>query len=150
MDTGIFEDVGHQSIAALEVAGARESFMFRGEYYRATWNRDTAKDPDFRGFYIQSSWVLTGESFNYAHGKFIRIRPQNPRGAWEIAVRYSYLNLNDSDVTGGRERNVTVGLNWYSPSNLFRLMSNLIFVKTDEYAGNEDPLILQFRAQAHW
>ena len=65
-------------------------------------------------------------------------------------MRYSYLNLNDKDVTGGKEKNLTVGLNWYSPGNQFRLMSNLILVRTDEYAGNEDPVILQLRAQLHW
>jgi len=150
VDTGIYKDVGRQTIAAFEMAGARESFMIRGEYYRATWDRNAAKDPVFRGFYFQSSWVLTGEHFNYVNGKFVRIRPQNPRGAWEVAVRYSFLDLNDKGVTGGKERNFTVGLNWYSPGNQFRLMSNLIFVETDENAGNEDPIIFQLRAQLHW
>jgi phosphate-selective porin OprO/OprP len=60
------------------------------------------------------------------------------------------VNLNDQDVTGGKEQNLTIGLNWYAPANQFRIMSNLIFVRTDEYAGNEDPTIIQLRAQFHW
>ena len=150
VDTGIYDDITHQHIGALEIAGAKDSFMFRGELFRATWDRSTTKDPVFGGFYAQASWVLTGESFTYTQGKFIRIRPQNPRGAWEAAVRYSKVDLNDLDILGGEEKNLTVGLNWYAPANQFRVMSNLIFVRTDKYAGNESPTIIQLRAQFHW
>ena len=150
VDTGIYEDITHQYIGALEIAGAKDSFMFRGEFFRATWDRSTTKNPVFGGFYTQASWVLTGESYNYTQGKFVRIRPQKPRGAWEVAVRYSVVDLNDLDVKGGKEKNLTVGLNWYAPANQFRVMSNIIFVRTDEYGGDESPTILQLRAQFHW
>ena len=150
VDTGIYEDVIHQYIGALEIAGARGSFMFRGEFFGAMWERTLVEDPVFRGFYVQASWVLTGEEFKYTQGKFVRIRPQNPRGAWEVAVRFSRVDLNDLDVKGGEEKNLSIGLNWYSPGNQFRMMSNLIFVRTDEYAGNESPTIIQIRAQFHW
>jgi phosphate-selective porin OprO/OprP len=150
VDTGIYGDIKHQHITAFEIAGANGPFMFRSEYFLATWEREATKDPTFKGFYIQSSWVLTGESFNYVQGKFVRLRPQNPRGAWELGARYSVVDLNDQTITGGKERNLTLGLNWYSPGNQFRVMSNLIFVKTDGLAGDEDPLIFQLRAQFHW
>jgi len=150
VDTEIFDDISHQFIGALEIAGARDSFMFRSEFFRATWERKTYKDPIFQGYYVQASWVLTGESFKYTQGKFIRVRPQNPRGAWEVAARFSRVDLNDKDVRGGEEKNLTIGVNWYAPANQFRLMANLIFVRTDENAGDESPTILQFRAQFHW
>ncbi len=150
VDTGIYDDIKHQHISAIEVAGAKDSFMFRGEYFRATWDRNLSKNPVFSGFYIQSSLVLTGESFSYTQGKFVRIRPQNPRGAWEMAARYSSVDLNDQDVTGGKEQNLTIGLNWYAPANQFRVMSNIIFVRTDKFAGNENLTIFQLRAQFHW
>ena len=150
VDTGIYDDVSQQRISALEVAGAKDSFMFRSELFRAQWDRRTAKTPTFRGYYIQASWVLTGETFNYTQGKFVRIRPQNPRGAWETAVRFSWLDLNDEQIRGGEEKNLSLALNWYAPANQFRVMSNLIFVRTDKYAGDESPLIFQVRAQFHW
>jgi len=150
VDTGIFDDISHQKIAALEVAGAKDSFMFRGEVFRAKWDRKTSDDPVFKGFYVQASWVLTGETFKYTQGKFVRIRSQNPRGAWEAAVRYSMVDLNDQTIRGGEEKNLTLAVNWYAPANQFRLMSNLIFVRTDEYAGDESPTIIQLRAQFHW
>lgn len=150
VDTGIFEDISQQNIAVIEVAGAKDSFMFRSEFFRAKWDRDTADDPVFKGFYAQASWVLTGETFKYTQGKFVRVRPQNPRGAWEVAVRFSRVDLNDEGIFGGEEKNLTGALNWYAPGNQFRVMANLIFVKTDEYAGDENPTIFQLRVQFHW
>jgi phosphate-selective porin OprO/OprP len=150
VDTGIFEDISEQQIAALEVAGAKDSFMFRGEFFRAKWYRKTEIDPVFKGFYVQANWILTGETFKYTQGKFIRVRPQNPRGAWEAAVRFSRVDLNDQRITGGEENNLTLGVNWYAPGNQFRVMSNLIFVRTDDNAGDESPTIIQLRAQFHW
>jgi phosphate-selective porin len=141
VDTGIFDDVDEQVIAAFEVAGSWNSMMFRAEFFRATWDRNSVKDPIFKGYYAQAAWVWTGETYKYTHGKFLRIRPQNPRGAWEAAVRFSQINLNDQGVFGGEEKNLTFAVNWYAPENQFRVMSNLIFVRTDEYAGDESPTI---------
>jgi phosphate-selective porin OprO/OprP len=150
VDTGIYDDVTQQYIGAIEIAGAKDSFMIRGEFFRAKWNRHSEDDPVFKGFYAQASWVLTGESFNYTQGKFLRIRPKNPHGAWEVAVRYSQVDLNDKDIKGGEEKNLSVGVNWYAPANQFRVLANLIFVRTDVFAGDQDPTILQMRAQFHW
>lgn len=155
VDTGLFDDVSEQRISALEVAGSRDSMMFRAEFFRAKWDRNTAKDPVFKGFYAQVARVLTGETYRYTQGKFLRIRPQNPRGAWEVAVRFSRVDLNDQGVKGGEEKNLTFAVNWYGPGNQFRVMSNLIFVRTDVprpvgQNGDESPTIFQLRAQFHW
>jgi len=150
VDTGIYDDITHQNIYGLEIAGARESLMFRSEFFRATWDQPNKKDPTFKGVYVQASWVLTGESYKYTQGKFLRIRPQQPRGAWEVAARVSHVDLNDEHVFGGEETNFTLAVNWYAPANQFRVMSNLIFVRTDDIAGNENPIIFQMRAQFHW
>ena len=150
VDTGVFEDVDQQKIGALEVAGSKNSMMFRAEFFRAMWDRNTAKDPVFKGFYVQTAWVWTGETYKYTQGKFLRIRPQNSRGAWESAVRFSRVDLNDQGVFGGEEKNLSFAVNWYAPANQFRVMANLIFVRTDKYAGNESPAIIQLRAQFHW
>ncbi|NOR19358.1 MAG: hypothetical protein GQ538_04650 [Xanthomonadales bacterium] len=150
VDTGLFDNVSNQQIYALELAGAKDSLMFRTEMFRATWNQTDTNDPVFKGVYVQVSWILTGETYKYTQGKFLRVRPQNENGAWEASARFSRVDLNDEEVTGGEENNLTLALNWYAPGNQLRLMSNLIFVRTDDIAGNEDPTILQIRMQFHW
>jgi phosphate-selective porin OprO/OprP len=154
VDTEIFEDVSRQQIGVLELAGAKESFMFRGEFFSAKWDRESNENPFFKGFYMQASWILTGETFKYTQGKFLRVRPQSPRGAWEAAVRFSKIDLNGQDIRGGEEKNLTLAVNWYAPGNQFRVMSNLIFVRTDvwnfEDSEEESPTIFQLRAQFHW
>jgi phosphate-selective porin OprO/OprP len=89
---------------------------------------------NFWGGYAFASWFLTGEHRNYDHGKgrFNRVRPAanfNPAkgdwGAWELAARYSYLDLDDQNVSGGKLWDVTVGLNWYLFPNL-RWMLNYV------------------------
>jgi len=39
-------------------------------------------------------------------------------GAWELASRYSFVNLNDADVHGGRLSMVTGEVNWYLHSHV--------------------------------
>jgi len=88
---------------------------------------------DFNGWYAQASWIITGESrpYNAANGSFSNPKPRIPfsldgwgLGAWEIAARYSDLDLNDhagvlgsavpaGGIRGGDQRIFTAALNWY-------------------------------------
>lgn len=150
VDTGKNPDVDTQSIFGLETAFAHKNWSIRGEYFYTEWERKTQKNTNFSGYYLQANWVFTGESFQYKQGKFMRIRPDSSRGAWEVAIRYSNVNLNDQDVFGGEERNATLALNWYGPGNQLRVQSNLIYVEADTVTGTESPLIYQVRVQVHW
>jgi phosphate-selective porin OprO/OprP len=104
-------------------------------------------NPTFHGGYVYASYFLTGENRNYElkSATFGRIKPrrnfdlQGGPGAWEVAFRYSYLNLNSrvsSDpnalftprvgVRGGIENNLTFALNWYQTPNT-RWMFNYVY-----------------------
>jgi phosphate-selective porin OprO/OprP len=62
-------------------------------------------------------------------------KPFNPEagdwGAWQIAARYSWIDLQDSGMNGGEEQNVTAALNWHLFSNL-RMQFNYTYVDLDD------------------
>ncbi len=150
VDTGENPNVDEQSIFGLEIAGARDSLSVQSEFFIAEWKRPDGSDPRFTGYYVQASWAVTGETFQYDQGKFLKLRTNNPRGAWEVGLRYSTVDLNDLDVTGGEQDNVSLAVNWYAPGNQFRVQSGWIRYNTDKNAGNQDSNIVQIRAQYHW
>jgi phosphate-selective porin len=76
--------------------------------------------PEFWGWHAQAGYVITGESrcYDFCSGTFGSVIPASDCGAWEIAARYSAVNLIDDHVYGGRENNVTIGLNWFVNENV--------------------------------
>lgn len=109
----------------LELGGFWRNFYAAAELVEINVDRlGAATDPEFDGWYVQGAWTITGErrAWNAASGGFQGIRPTNNFsladghwGAWEVAGRYSSLNLNDpgAGVSGGDQTISTLGLNWY-------------------------------------
>ena len=69
-------------------------------------------------------------------------------GAWQLAVRFSSVDLNDNDISGGDVQNLSFGLNWYANNNI-RMSAN--YVKVIDVQGGagdgDEPEALQMRAQ---
>jgi phosphate-selective porin OprO and OprP len=85
----------------------------------------------FNGGYVLVSYFLTGETRAYdkEFGTFARhyVTPFTNfwwkegtmgLGAWEVAVRYSYLNLDNGPIQGGVMDGFTAGINWYLNTNM--------------------------------
>jgi phosphate-selective porin OprO/OprP len=142
----------------LEAALVYGPFSLQGEYFFMDADRNGGNsDLEFDGAYVQASYFLTGERRPYSakNGAFGRVAPKAPFdirkgdwGAWELAARYSTIDVSDNDVLGGEMDNYTVGLNWYLSKNA-RIMANYISVDTDENAvtPNDDPEIILLRTQ---
>jgi phosphate-selective porin OprO/OprP len=133
VDTGLFFADGVNFINS-DFAVVFGPLSFQGQYYYTFTDADGKGDPDFWGFYVQGSYFLTGEHRNYnaSRGFFSRVTPRHEFrplrggwGAWELGARFSYVDLNDEGIQGGRERNFTAGLNWYLTRN-YRLMFNYV------------------------
>ena len=94
-----------------------------------------------------SAWTITGEQhkWNAVSGGFGGSRPTNPFkpseghwGAFELAARYSVLDLNDlvfdpvaaNRVRGGEQTISTIGLNWY-PNSVVRFLLDVQNVEVD-------------------
>lgn len=144
VDTGTFTGVEDLTRAGLEAAWVHGPFSLQGEYLGVDVNR--RNDPDFsgEGWYVFGSWFLTGESRPYKGGAFGRVKPRGERGAWEVALRYSTLNLDDAGVSGGDEENLTLGVNYYVTSHL-RFQGNYTQVDSTRHSVSDDPNILHFR-----
>lgn len=86
----------------------------------------------FDGGYLQASYFLTGENMTYVRraAAFTRVTPYENfvnlpgerthcgLGAWQVAARYSWVDLNDQGVHGGHLDESTLGLNWYLNPNM--------------------------------
>jgi phosphate-selective porin OprO/OprP len=120
----------------LESAVTYQNFLAQGGYFKYGIDQrgvTTLRGQGFDGWYVEGSWVLSGESRGYsaANAAFTNPKPRvnfSPDGggwgAFELAARYSTLDLNDNagaiggalpagGVRGGEQRIGTLGLNWY-------------------------------------
>lgn len=154
VDTHSF-DSEHSVRWGAEVAAVLDSFWFQGEYIAVIADAPPGgDDADFCGFYAGAGYFLTGEHRGYklGSGNFDRVKVLRPfsngqgPGAWELAARYSYVDLTDGSagILGGRLSDVTVGVNWY-PNNNMRVMLN--YVCATDHADEQTNHILQWRLQ---
>lgn len=126
IDTGSL-DARATTKAGLEFGFLSGPFHASAEYLQAEVDRDAGSDLSFNGWHVQAGYVLTGETRGSRPTGFRTIDPQRPSGAWEIAARYSSVDLGDADILGGEQDNFTLGLNYYASSNL-RFMANYVMV----------------------
>ncbi|MCA9216635.1 MAG: porin [Planctomycetales bacterium] len=155
----VFVDTGDiptntANLFAAELAGTRGPLHAQTEVIHALVDRMGASNVSFSGVSAQTGYVLTGEHRPYNHkaGVLGRIVPYNDfgpcgGGAWEIAARWSMLDLNDADIRGGRLNTTTLGLNWYL-NQYSKFQFNYIHAFLDSAAGvDSDADFFAVRAQ---
>lgn len=120
LDTGYITASNHKAID-FEIAGQNGPLYGEVEYERVFVSRPGGNDRlHFDGYHVLASYVLTGEAktFKDYNGTFGQVKPACPKGAWEVAAKYSVLNLNNKDVQGGKANNIVLGLNYYLNNNI--------------------------------
>ncbi|HRE30690.1 MAG TPA: porin, partial [Candidatus Berkiella sp.] len=132
VDSGNSLLVDHYDEFAFELSGQRGPLVVGAEYIQAYIHRWFHPGLHFYGWHAQAAYVLTGESriYKIKNGSYGQIIPKCPYGAFEVAARYSMANLNDEDIHGGKENNVTLSLSWYVNQNLL-IMANYINASID-------------------
>ena len=145
------EDAENTLKYGLELAYQNGPLSAEAEYLSVDVDRRDNSDPTFSGYHVQGSYVLTGESRSYGGGSFGGVTPTSPSGAWEVAARFSQMDLEDSGVMGGKQENITLGLNHYVSSNL-RFMANLIRtdIENGPLNGDETANIALFRGMYYF
>lgn len=150
IDTGNI-DAKHAHLYGIEIAGNWKNFQAQAEnfWYGVERSNSSASDPKFGGYYLQGTWVLTGEARRYAmaNGGYQAPRPRAPAGsgggwgALELALRFSHSDFNfeegalgtapsASAVRGGEQDIWTLGANWYATTNI-KIMLNYLLVDVD-------------------
>ncbi len=155
VDTGTFAADSYY-FAGAEAAAAFGPFSVQAEYMSTWVNQPGAPKTNFSGGYISASWVITGETVEYGNGLVGGVKPKanfSPSGggwgAWQIAARYSFVDLNDLNVLGGKEDNITVGLNWWLNPNL-RASFNYIRFDAKRRGVDTEGDAFAFRLGANW
>ena len=84
---------------------------------------EDAPSSAFWGGYVSAGYFLTGEQRGYNKNTASVVGTLQPKkdfswkdktwGAWEVAARFSYLDLDSGPVLGGRMGIFMTGLNWY-------------------------------------
>ena len=107
----------------LETAIVRGPFSFQAEGDIVPVSMNDGRTPIFAGGYLFMTYFLTGEHRTYDRNLalFDRIKPKHPFGfgegkgwgAWEVAARYSTIDLNSGPVRGGKQSDAVLGINWY-------------------------------------
>jgi phosphate-selective porin OprO/OprP len=143
----------------LEFAGQYRNFYLESEIEQLGVDRlqpaPNQSDPRFGGWYVEGSWIATGERRKYNMNTFAFDAPTVDHpfnaqfgtwGAVELVGRYSVADLNYregapgtvptvSAVRGGEQRIVVGGINWYFNSAV-RLMVDYAHVRIDRLSPN--------------
>jgi phosphate-selective porin OprO/OprP len=148
VDTGLMLS-DQYSLANVEAALVYGPFSVQTEGFVVDLNGiGPQQDEEFYGCYVYGSYFLTGENrvYNRCTGTFGRVIPNTNFwlvktcdgpcagwGAWEVAARWSYVELFDGvagNALAGQMNDVTLGVNWYWNPNM-RMMFNYIHAFSD-------------------
>lgn len=135
-DTDDIGDVDKYSVYGAELAYVNKRLYAQGEYMGTSVTRlNDMENLSFGGGYLYASFFLTDDTHPYDsdNAEFGRVLPQAKGGAWELAARYSTLDLDDKDVLGGGAVITTLGVNWYANANI-RIYLNYAHVNNNENA----------------
>lgn len=150
----------------LELAMVSGPFNIQAEYmfnwvqeaYRT--NPALAQTLLYNGGYVEVMYFLTGEHRVYEKKRaaFDRVTPIENyfsapgegggfgKGAWQVGVRYNYLNLNDKGIDGGMLHDLTSGINWFLNPNM-KIQANYSISHRQSPLPGRDGMIQGFGVQ---
>lgn len=146
-DTDFINDADSDVFVGGELAWVHGPFSFQSELGITATQLDQGSDPgNLWGGYGSVSYFLTDEQRNYSasKGSFGRVKVKDPLheggwGAWQLAARFDYLDLNDGAAEGGEQYSIISGVNWYLNDYMRVMLDGAVTQVTD--AGPESAAI---------
>jgi phosphate-selective porin OprO/OprP len=152
IDTDWIDDCQYKVLFGLELAYAVKNLRVQGEYIMTRIQRDVDVVPTgedkmkLGGFYVMGAWLINNANYYYNMGdaEFSQIDfIDNKKGAFEVALRYSYMNANTfkegSDIPyipGGSGAVMTAGASYYFNYNV-KIMINYSYANHDRWADGK-------------
>jgi len=133
----------------LEASWRRGPYWIAAEYVNNDVNAPVFGDPTFDGYHVTASWILTGEMRAYRRRSGIfgpvpvaKTVDQGGWGAWEVAFRWSDLDLTDGLIDGGEMDILSLGLNWWLTPT-FNVNMNYRYITLDRFGveGNSSGIM---------
>lgn len=168
----IYADTGgllsdQQDVLAFETFAQAGPWSLQGEY-AGTWIQDAVQPagvdhgtPFFHGGYVELLYFLTGDCRNFNKQLAVPDRTvplenaflvetangcSSGRGAWQLGIRYSGIDLNDNGINGGILNSGTLGLNWFPNPNAV-IQFNYDLTHRSQVSGLPDGFINGFGAR---
>jgi phosphate-selective porin OprO/OprP len=148
LDTDEIAFVNNIEKAGIEALWKNNNWTFQTEYIQNKIKREFGPDLNYNGGYLIASRIFNGQRrFSFRKGEWASSKVRNFK-TWELSARYSYLDLQTSELKSGYQRNLSIGVNYYL-SKLNRIMFNYINAKAlpNSSAINENINIYQVRFQ---
>ena len=138
VDTKTFTS-DHNEMVGLETYYRKNRWMFFSEYFFQQNRGTVVGDPFFHGGELAAVYQISKgrRPYNSAGGFFKPPTPdkslvQGGPGMWELTLHYSYIDLNDGMITGGKMWRFTPMISWYLTKNV-RLHFNYGYGKLDRF-----------------
>lgn len=150
VDSGSLRDTDRILRNGVEALWIDGPWSVQAEYLRARAERDNGlRDFSANGYYVTGSWVVSGETRPYTGNNVANVKPAHAYGAVELLARYGHLDLDDGGIAGGKQRDWTLGANWYLSSH-FKFQANYVHVEADKGLLAADPDVVEVRAQVQF
>lgn len=148
VETGPFE-ADRSLTYDLEISWRGGPFWLSTEIIRNQNKSPDLENPVFGGFHVSGTWVLTREmrKYNKRNGTMggvpvSRSVYQGGPGAWELASRFSRIDLSNGLVDGGEMDILSMGLNWWlQPTFGISLNYRYIILERNQVKGRSSGLL---------
>jgi phosphate-selective porin OprO and OprP len=128
-------------------------WLFGSEYWWIHVSSPSTNNPVFNGGDIVTTYLFNDASrvYNTAGGFFRAVSPkrsvfQGGPGAWELVLRYSYIDLDNQRVQGGKFGRFTPMVNWHMSNNM-RLELGYGYGRLDRFDLKGNTQFFQSRIQ---